>query len=139
MLDTNRRLATSYRVFDDGAVTSYLFCAEDLAGGDDRHGGARVVGVPRSGNGIDLGAVTGWLGQRDLGAVFIEGGGITVSRFLAAGVLHRLQITVAPLILGSGRPGIDLPQIESLAEGTRAPVRHLTLDDDVLFECRLND
>ena len=139
VLDTNRSLDTGYRVFSDGEARTVLFCAQDLAGAHDRHGQARVIGVARSGSGIDLPAVGRWLEQSGCGAVFIEGGGVTVSRFLAAGVLHRLQITVAPLILGSGRPGIDLPQINSLAEGTRAPVRHLMLGDDVLFECRLND
>ena len=48
-------------------------------------------------------AVLDRLAGRGLRRVFVEGGGVTVSRFLAAGCLHRLQITVAPLIIGSGR------------------------------------
>ena len=79
------------------------------------------------------------LAERGLRRVFIEGGGVTVSRFLAAGTLHRLQITIAPLILGSGRPSISLPEIERLSAGLRPPVRRFDLGQDVLFECRLDD
>jgi riboflavin biosynthesis pyrimidine reductase len=70
--------------------------------------------------------------------VFIEGGGLTVSRFLAAGCLHRLQITVAPLIIGSGRPSITLPEIEQLGACLRPEVRRHLLGADVLFDCRLD-
>ena len=41
----------------------------------------------------------------------IEGGADTLSGFLAAGCLDRLHVVVAPIILGSGRPGCTLPAI----------------------------
>ena len=44
---------------------------------------------------------------------------MTVSRFLKAGCLDRLQVTVSPLIIGSGRPAIVLPEVTSLTEGLR--------------------
>ena len=31
--------------------------------------------------------------------VLVEGGGVTVSRFLQAGLLDRLHVTVAPLLI----------------------------------------
>ena len=36
--------------------------------------------------------------------MFVEGGGVTVSSFLEAGLLDRLHIAVAPLLIGEGRP-----------------------------------
>ena len=50
--------------------------------------------------------------------VFVEGGGVTVSRFLAAGCLDRLHVTVAPVLLGSGVPAFTLPEV---ARATLAP------------------
>ena len=83
-------------------------------------------------------AVLDRLAERGLARVFVEGGGVTVSRFLAAGCLHRLQITIAPLILGSGRPSITLPEIEQPSAGLRPVVRRHDLGADVLFECLLD-
>jgi len=67
--------------------------------------------------------------------VFIEGGGVTVSRFLVASCLHRLQIAISPFILGQGRPGIDVGQTLRL----RPRVRRFNLAEDVLFECCFDD
>ena len=83
-------------------------------------------------------AIRTLLASRGLRRVFIEGGGITVSRFLEARCLDRLQVTIAPLIIGSGRPGIVLPQVHSLADGLRPAVRRVSFGADIMFECTLN-
>ena len=46
-------------------------------------------------------------------------------------------MTIAPLIIGSGRMGISLPQVGSLAEGIRPPVRYFRFGADVMVECDL--
>jgi diaminohydroxyphosphoribosylaminopyrimidine deaminase / 5-amino-6-(5-phosphoribosylamino)uracil reductase len=138
VLDTGRRLGPDYRVFTDGEAPSLLFCAEDLAGSADRVGQAEVVGIPTLNGSLCLSAVLERLAGRGLGRVFVEGGGITVSRFLAAGCLHRLQITIAPVIIGSGRPSITLPEVERVSAALRPEIRRVALGDDLLFECRLN-
>ena len=68
----------------------------------------------------------------------VEGGGVTGSRFLEAGLLDRLHLTVAPLLIGSGRPGITLPPIETLDQSLRVRCRHVPLGDDVLFDLDLS-
>ena len=68
----------------------------------------------------------------------MEGGGITVSRFLAAGLLDRLHLTVAPVILGSGRPAFVLPEVARIAEGLRFAWTVHPLGDDVLFDIPLD-
>lgn len=69
--------------------------------------------------------------------VLIEGGGITVSRFLEAGVVHRLHLLVAPLLIGSGRTGLDLPPITTLDQALRPATRRFTCGDDTLFDLDL--
>ena len=44
---------------------------------------------------------------------------------------------VAPLILGSGRPGLQLPRITRVDEGLRPRLSVHRLGDDVLFDCCL--
>jgi diaminohydroxyphosphoribosylaminopyrimidine deaminase / 5-amino-6-(5-phosphoribosylamino)uracil reductase len=138
VLDTRRRLGAEYRVFNDGEAPTLLLCAAELAEPGARQGRAEVLGVATSDQGLCPRAVLDCLAERGLARVFVEGGGVTVSRLLAAGCLHRLQITIAPLILGSGRPSIILPEIEQLSAGLRPVVRRFDLGADVLFDCRLD-
>ena len=74
------------------------------------------------------------LGYRRL---LIEGGGITVSRFLDADAVDRLQVAVAPLLIGSGRPAFTLAPIATLDEAIRPACRVFRLNDDVLFDLDL--
>ena len=77
-------------------------------------------------------AILDALQERGLRRVLVEGGAQTVSTFLSAGCLDRLHLTVAPMILGSGVTGLDLPPI-----ALRVPMRAHTLGSDVLFDCDL--
>ncbi len=138
VIDTNRSLDGHYRLFTDGAAPTLVFCAEDRMTGGERLGRAEIVGLPRRGDWLDSSALLAALAAREVRVLFVEGGGVTVSRFLAAGALTHLQVTVAPMIIGSGRPGIDLPRIDSLADALRPPTRRFLLGEDVMFECRLD-
>lgn len=72
----------------------------------------------------------------DLGLrkVFIEGGGVTVSSFLNAGLLDRLHVMVAPMIIGSGRPAFSLPEIDFLDDALRPKSQLINLGSDMLFD-----
>ena len=128
VLDPDRRLSTKYALFNDGLASTLLLCRAERCRPGERHGQAEVLGVAG-----DCGplAVVEALERRELRRIFIEGGGVTVSRFLAARCLDRLQLAVSPLIMGQGRPGIDLEETLRL----RPLVRRFQLDDDILFEC----
>ncbi|XKH61720.1 RibD family protein [Halomonas sediminis] len=82
-------------------------------------------------------AVLDALAAHGLKRVLIEGGGVTVSRFIQAGVIHHLHLLVAPLLIGSGRPGLTLPPIETLHAALRPPVRCFACGDDTLFDVTL--
>jgi diaminohydroxyphosphoribosylaminopyrimidine deaminase/5-amino-6-(5-phosphoribosylamino)uracil reductase len=137
VLDSRRRLDTDYRVFQDGAAPT-LLCTLERGGGG--HGQAEVLAVPaRTGDHaqMDLGSLVALLRRRGLRRLFIEGGGVAVSRFLAAGLLTRLQVTVAPVIIGEGTPGIRLPRLERLEAALRPPARQFSMGRDVLFDLDL--
>jgi len=138
VIDTNRRLHDGHRMFNDGAATTLVVCAEDALKGETRLGQAELLGVRRAGEWIDVHALLATLAGRGIGSLLVEGGGVTVSRFLAAGALTRLQITVAPVIIGSGRPGLTLPAIARMDEALRPPIRRFEFGDDVLFDCRFD-
>lgn len=128
VVDPERRLGDFYGIFNDGLAPTLLLCREELRAAGARHGKADVLGVP---DGCSPRAVLAALRSQGLPRVFIEGGGVTVSRFLAAGCLSRLQLCVSPLIMGQGKPGIELGETLRL----RPVVRRFELAHDILFEC----
>src|SRR6185312_10545612 len=136
VLDTDRRLDGRYRVFREAPAT-LLFCAEDSPG-EDRVGLAPVIRLPRAREGLDIVAVVAALADRGLRRIFVEGGGITVSRFLAAGALDRLHVTIAPLLLGSGIPAFTLPEAPRPIDGLRFGWSVHRIGDDVLLDITLD-
>jgi riboflavin-specific deaminase-like protein len=137
VLDTDRRLGPDYGVFRSGPPT-LLCCATD-AEGPDHLGMAEVIRLPRAPlGGLSIPAILAALAARGLTRIFVEGGGVTVSRFLAAGCLDRLHVTVAPVLLGSGIPAFTLPEAARIADGLRFAWTVHMLDPDVLFDIALN-
>ncbi len=135
VIDTNRRLDDRYRIFHDGPPT-LLLCALD-APGPNRLGHAPVIRLPRFGEGLDIASVIAALATRDLRRIYVEGGGITVSRFLAAGALDRLHVTIAPLLIGSGIPAFTLPAASTLSDGLRFDWSIHRLGRDLLVDIPL--
>ena len=81
-------------------------------------------------------AILAALWRTGLKSFLIEGGAQTVSGFLEAGAVDRLHVMVAPVILGSGKPGLSLPPIARLAQALRPTADiHVLHDGDVLFDC----
>jgi diaminohydroxyphosphoribosylaminopyrimidine deaminase / 5-amino-6-(5-phosphoribosylamino)uracil reductase len=139
VIDSERRLDACYRVFRDGAAPTLVLAYADRVRPGERLGDAEVLGLPRHPDGIAPAAIVAALATRGCRFLFIEGGGITISRFLSAGALDRLQITVAPMILGSGKPSLTLPEIHAPDEGLRPRLRRFSLGEDMLFECIFRD
>jgi len=70
--------------------------------------------------------------------ILIEGGAATVSRFIDAGMIDRLHICLAPMILGSGRAALDLRPIDNLCDAIALRACPYLLDDgSVLYDCDL--
>jgi diaminohydroxyphosphoribosylaminopyrimidine deaminase / 5-amino-6-(5-phosphoribosylamino)uracil reductase len=135
IIDLRRRLAVHARVFADDADTLLVY--GDDAPRNVSHGAADVVALPMHESRLDLEALLAELRARGCRAVFVEGGGATVSSFVEADLLDRLQIAIAPLVTGSGRPGLTLPARDRIAECLRPAHRVFTMGGDVLFDCDL--
>jgi diaminohydroxyphosphoribosylaminopyrimidine deaminase / 5-amino-6-(5-phosphoribosylamino)uracil reductase len=101
--------------------------------------GVEIVTVPSDAHGrLDPQATVAALHARGLRTMLIEGGAWTVSEFINARAVDRLHVLVAPVILGSGKPGLSLKPIDRLSEALRPEARIFPLaDGDVLFDCDL--
>jgi diaminohydroxyphosphoribosylaminopyrimidine deaminase / 5-amino-6-(5-phosphoribosylamino)uracil reductase len=133
--DTDRRLDGTQRLFHGGPPT-LLLCADDVAA-CPLPAGVEVLRLPRAGVGLSIPAILACLAERGLRRLYVEGGGITVSRFLAAGALDRLHVTVAPLLLGSGIPAFTLPEAIAPTDGLRLNWSMHRLGEDLLLDIPL--
>ena len=60
-----------------------------------------------------------------------------MSSFLEAGLLDRLHIAVAPLLIGEGRPAIRMAPRRLLKDCMKVKPRIYRTGEDVLFDCDL--
>lgn len=138
VIDPMARLSSGFHVFQDGdAPTLYVYARRYVSGAPPAPGQADVLAVGDGPNGPDLAEVVAALRARGCARIFVEGGGVTVSAFLAAGLLDRVQVTVAPMFIGGGRPAFRLPAANLLAECARPGYRLFRMGGDMLFDCDL--
>jgi len=139
VLDPKGRVPHTLNLFTDGASPTLLLRAEGV--GSAAPEGCELLTLStdahQGSSGFDPHQVLALLRARGLRRILIEGGGVTVSRFLQAGALDRLHVTVAPLLIGSGRPALTLETIQTLDQALRPRCRHFPLGNDVLFDLDL--
>ena len=137
ILDPQRRIKCDKRVLNDQSARTIVIHDKnsDLQEASTNY---ESVGLDCCEvGGFDLNNLVGVLRERGLRRILVEGGGMTVSRFFQAELFDRIHVTVAPMIIGSGRPSFHLPAIDSLAEAVRPACRRFELGDDVLFDLDL--
>ncbi|KFI23142.1 RibD family protein [Nitrosococcus oceani] len=97
--------------------------------------GVRNQAGEKNGKLMDLKAVLETIWSLGIRSVFVEGGGKTLSFFLAGGQTDLLHLHIAPLLLGSGLPSFQLPPVARIQEGTYFHMTHFCLDKEILLEC----
>jgi riboflavin-specific deaminase-like protein len=137
VIDPGLRLSPERKLFQDAAAPTLVVCARGQRRAGRRVGHAEVVEVEAEGRVLPPMAILEALAERGLRRIFVEGGGVTVSHFLQARVFSRLHVTICPIFIGKGCPGISLPAIDNLAEALRPRARRFEFGDDVLFDCGL--
>ena len=132
VIDPDGRLPNDAGLLQDGSARRIVIqsCAMP------RPEGVEVIRLPRDGwiSAQDIAVAMADLGFRK---VLVEGGGITIAQFLEAGILDRLHVSIAPLLIGSGPQGLSTAPIASLAQAMRPETQTFNLGSDVVFDCLL--
>jgi riboflavin-specific deaminase-like protein len=141
LLDPQLRLAghlETAHVFNDGQAPTLWLCDARWQGDAvARVGADRVLAVSdllRDDATPHLAHAVTALRARGLTRLFVEGGGVTVSRFLAQRCLDRLHLAVAPVIIGDGRPGLRFEGPARLVECLRPHCRVYRMGPDHLWD-----
>jgi diaminohydroxyphosphoribosylaminopyrimidine deaminase/5-amino-6-(5-phosphoribosylamino)uracil reductase len=135
-IDPRGRIAPNTRLLTDDGCRRIVVTA--VGATPALPAGVEHIAVPADAAGrIAPAAIVAALGALGARRILVEGGPFTVSRFVEAGCLDRLHLMVAPLIIGSGPTGIDLPPIDRLDDAMRPPARWHALGDDLLCDLDL--
>ena len=143
VLDPRARMSAERQLASDGAAQTLHVVGRDHA--DEAYGHDpnalpglwRVVFPTTAQGGFEVQTVLDWLHAQGLRRVLIEGGGVTISRFMQAGALDRMHFLIAPLLIGSGRPGLQLPPVLSLQDAQRPRCRIFACGEDTIFDLDL--
>lgn len=135
VIDPSGRMPRDVQMLQDGAAPVLVATAPTVAVPP----GCTALPVAEApGAAIDPKVLLAALAARGLRRVLVEGGADTVSRFLDAEAVDLLHVLVAPMILGSGKPGLSMRPITTLDQALRPATEvHLFDDGDVLFTCAL--
>jgi diaminohydroxyphosphoribosylaminopyrimidine deaminase/5-amino-6-(5-phosphoribosylamino)uracil reductase len=134
VIDPQGRAPNRARCFVDDGTARYCVMARDAA----LPAGVRPIILQCTGENLCPAEIAKRLFALGMRRILIEGGSDTISRFINAGMVDRLHVLLAPIILGSGRPGLELEPIMSVAHAMRPTARvHVFPDGDVLFDCDL--
>jgi riboflavin-specific deaminase-like protein len=137
VLDPRGRLPASSGLLCDGAAATLVVRAADHPGpAFERAISDQATAIHLHGEDgrIAPRTVLEALAGRGLRRILVEGGGVTVGRFLEAGLVDRLQLAVAPLILGAGRPALPVPPADRLDQALRPSCSRHLMGEDVLFD-----
>ena len=151
VLDPRGRLSASHHVFSDGDARTVRVIGRGMDQGMGPHGIStrtsgsaranplrdKVMEVDSDGGSLDLKDLVRQLHAHGCFRIFVEGGGVTVSAFLEAGLLDRLHIAVAPLLIGEGRPAVRMAPRLRLKDCMKVQPRIYRTGEDVLFDCDL--
>jgi riboflavin biosynthesis pyrimidine reductase len=110
-------------------------------------GAGQAPGTHRKATADPGSAAPGWIAPAEIVAalhaaglrhLLIEGGGITISGFLEAGLLDRLHVGIAPLIIGAGPMSLTTPNpVEKLSQALRPTTHTFALGSDLMVDCDL--
>jgi GTP cyclohydrolase II len=136
VLDSKLRIPLDAAVLSEHADTSIITTsrapASKRAALAALHVSVHEVGG--SPEGVDLAQALLSLRRAGVHSLLVEGGSRVITSLIGAGLVDRLVVAVAPILLGSGREGVGDLGIKRVREG-----RHLTnrlvhlMDDDVVI------
>ena len=136
VIDPQSRLQRDALVWADDGTRRIVVVADQVKA--NTPSGVEVLSIPSNNGKLDPVNILKALAGVGLKRILIEGGADTVSRFMHAGCLDRLHVIVAPIILGSGRPGFVLPAIQQMDQAVRIKMQVHPLEDEVVFDCDLS-
>ncbi len=132
VIDPNARLPGALAMLHDNAAPVLVITRP----GRTVPAGAEALELECDGGSFPPETMIRALAARGLRRLLVEGGAETLARFLNASAIDELHLMVAPIVLGSGKTGLNLKPISELDEAMCPLVRTMRFKDgDMLCMC----
>jgi GTP cyclohydrolase II len=135
VLDSRLRSAVTSQMYNDDGSTLVLTtdASDPEARTRLRQAGVAVQVLPANDGRVDLVAALAHLRAMDTEIVLVEGGSTLVTALLEAGVVDRLIVSIAPILLGEGVDAVGDLGIPRVANGLTLQNRFVTrVGDDLV-------
>ena len=130
VFDSSGRTPQSAQIFDGSAPSLVVTTDEREFPGD-------VMRVARDEGGVDIAEALRALGERGLCHVLVEAGPTLAGSFVAAGLVDRLVLYLAPKIIGGDAPGLFSNGVKTLTDAWQMEIEHLTrVGHDIRIDAR---
>jgi 3,4-dihydroxy 2-butanone 4-phosphate synthase/GTP cyclohydrolase II len=136
VLDSTLRIPPTARLLDTAAATTIVTTdrSDPHRRAELRHSGVQVEVVAAGPQGVDPAAALAALRALGTESVLIEGGSGVITSVLATGLVDRLVVAVAPIVLGSGTEAVGALGVSRVSDGIRLVNRSVhPVGDDVLL------
>ncbi|MEK6300695.1 MAG: RibD family protein [Acidobacteriota bacterium] len=145
VLDSKLRLPAEARVLANGAARHTLVitagAADPARAAELESLGAEVLRIDAApdGMGVNVTRALEHLGRRGIESLLVEGGAATVTSLLAARLVDRLVIAIAPKIVGRGTEAIGDLRIHRLKDAlVFSSFKMRRLGPDIIVDARLD-
>ncbi len=136
IIDSRGRVDLQSCLFNDGVSDVILITSQEVE--HPALGKAEIIKLPAHNHHISPSEIVKALFARGFEKILVEGGNQTLSNFMDAGVLDKLHLIVAPVIMGGGLSGLNLMPIDKLHEALRPEITLYPLGRDILFDCNFS-
>ena len=146
IVDGKLQIPASAHVLLDGASSNTLIATTEAADGNRlteiKNLGAKVLVLPSEhpSQRVNLGALLAELSHHSIKSVLVEGGAKIITALLAARLVNRMVVAIAPKIIGQGIEAVGDLGITRLSDAlTFASFKTAMLGPDLIFDGLLKD
>lgn len=132
VIDPKARLPDSTGLLQGGSAPTWLVHSDEVEPIEAQDNVHRLY-LPLTRGRLSYSQIIKTLAEHGLERVFVEGGGVTVSGMLMDNCLDYLQVATAPILVGEGRPAVQLPGVPTMRDALRPPFQLYRMGEDVLW------
>jgi diaminohydroxyphosphoribosylaminopyrimidine deaminase/5-amino-6-(5-phosphoribosylamino)uracil reductase len=103
------------KVFSDRAAQTFVATSS----GRKSNAGFNLIPVPKTRSGLDLRQLLKKLGKMDITSLLVEGGAETITSFLSQKLVDRIEVCMAPILIGEGINSVGELRIEKVKQALK--------------------